>query len=106
MIRVKVDIVPYGIEEHAEQIGELVLANIASLGMGTAAYSAAYNIAGRDPVIVPKVTHFRQAGFWELIRIILSSKETVRIEDLVKGKDDTLLRLIDRLPIYDSKARD
>ena len=42
MIRVKVELVPFGIEEEAKDIGELVLANTGDLGMGLCLYDSVF----------------------------------------------------------------
>ena len=74
MIRVKVDLVPFGVEDQSKQIGELVLANIANLGLGRCVYAAVYE-EGDGTIHHKKVEHSRQDGAWELIRIILSAEE-------------------------------
>lgn len=78
MIRVKVDIVPYGIEEGATQIGELLLANVASIGMGKCEYDAVIQYPHNEKQY-KTVTHHRQNGFWELIRLILNAEDAEKI---------------------------
>ena len=91
MIRVRVDIVPYGNEDHSEQIGEMVLANVRDYGFGLCAYDAVYKVKGDEaPSYVSQIKHQRQGGFWELIRKILE-------EDGIDPKDSRYDRLVKRI---------
>ena len=92
MIRVKVDLVPYGDEDNTSQIGELVLANVANLGLGIYKYKAVLK-TDMGEVTYKTVDHMRQSGFWELIRNLIEA------DDLPDDSCNTFKRLEGRLTI-------
>lgn len=86
MIRVVVDLVPYGNENGTTKIGELILANTGNLGFGKAKYDAVMSIISggkvRDIERKANIEHFRQEGFYELIK---------KIVDAPKCEEDLLI---------------
>ena len=93
MIRVTVDLVPFGIEEHKKKIGSLVLANVGNLGLGICEYEAIASIVfsnGEEEVVKKmKCQHSRQDGIWKLLEILLRDESV--------SNDDEILRLKEAL---------
>jgi len=91
MIRVIVELVPYGNEDQKMVIGSLVLANTMNLGLGLCQYHAVYELKDVDDsfIMVSKVKHMRQDGVWELLRKILNKKPTSKtnmVFNILKGR--------------------
>ena len=74
MIRVKIDLVPFGNEQRAKQIGELILANIGNVGLGVCEYEAVMYTDNQPPVY-KRVSHWRQDGFYTLIEKLIEADE-------------------------------
>ena len=75
MIRVTVELVPYGDEKYKKTIGSLVLATTANLGFGQCEYHAIYDVDDQEDAMVHigPIKHSRKDGFWELIKKILNA---------------------------------
>lgn len=75
MIRVTVELVPYGIEEEAHTIGTMLIANDATGDYQYGNYAFVYN-NDKNPDIIAKGVikhHARTLGFWPLIKRVLSA---------------------------------
>lgn len=76
MIRVRVELVPFGDESNSKEIGQLVLANTGQRLFGECTYEAVLSSddpVDQQPAIRKSVSHFRKDGFWELLRKILNA---------------------------------
>ena len=84
MIRVRVDLVPFGNEDKAKEIGQLILANDGSGNVFTGNYVFVY--ADNSGVEHEgSVKDFpRRMGIWELISECLSNSVDVHDEELAK----------------------
>ena len=89
MLRLTIDLVPFGEEEGTEKIGEMIIGNIAMLGDNKADYVYGY----RDNHGVDKiglVNNFdRSSGVWELVSTCLNApdKEVPEVlQDLIESK--------------------
>ena len=82
MIRVRVDLVPFGNEDEAKEIGQLVLANDGSGNAFTGNYVFVYaDDSGREHE--GSVKDFpRQQGIWELLAECLANSEDVHDREL------------------------
>ena len=94
MIRIRIDLVPYGYEDDSRAIGEIVLYNE---GTGTIAdghsYTAYLKTTGHhDEVFKSRVTGFdRKKGILELIELVLANKEEIKEEDIDERIRDRFL---------------
>jgi len=97
MIRVTVELVPFGDEEQKKTIGSLVLANVQQHGFGLCSYDAAHTPDDGEEGLIYKqgVQHMRKDGFWELVERILNAD---KVEDLNDVKLSTE-RLAERLEL-------
>lgn len=96
MLRVTIDLVPFGQEDKAKKIGELVIAN--DLSGGYEAWTAP-DLWSNDPAMFGRLNEYdRTQSPWELVRLIL---ETIRLEKHVPDLDDDSLsqRLKKRLKL-------
>jgi hypothetical protein len=76
MIRVTVDLVPFGVESESRKIGELILANVSMKDNNTADYIYAF-VSDKSDMQSGSVTSFdRSRGIWELIYECLSNSNT------------------------------
>ena len=84
MIRVRVDLVPFGNEDEAKEIGQLVLANDGSGNAFTGNYVFVYaDDSGREHE--GSVKDFpRRQGIWELIAECLSNPSYLHDERLAE----------------------
>lgn len=73
MIRVRVDLVPFGNEDEAKQIAEMVIAHIDGLDHNTRYFSAISTDAHQP--IFKTAYHDRREGLWTLIKHVISSIE-------------------------------
>lgn len=101
MIRVTVELVPYGHEAEARKIGEMVISNKANVGNGLYRYDAAYCTDMTELQAINSVVHEREDGIWHLIRRVLESdvdeKYDLHTERLIRrvkmrrinGEEDT-----------------
>lgn len=78
MLRVTIEVVPFGDETKAYQIEEMVIANTGESEMDAYAHSYEYALAdskGRHPIVYGDVPNHRRAyGAWELVRTILNQR--------------------------------
>ena len=75
MLRVTVELVPFGIEEDAQVIGTMLIANDGSGNSQYADYAFAYH-NDSNPNVIAKGTvkhHARSLGFWPLVKRVLSA---------------------------------
>lgn len=87
MLRITVEIVPFGIEEESYRVGTMLIANDGSGTNQFGNYSFAYN-ADVNPRLVGKGVvreHARSLGFWALIKRVLNatSDETNETTDIL-----------------------
>ena len=84
MIRVKVDLVPFGNEDEAKEIGQLVLANDGYGNVFTGNYVFAYaDDSGNE--CEGSVKDFpRQQGIWKLIAECITNSTEVHDEELAE----------------------
>ena len=71
MLRVTVEVIPFGDEDQSRKIGEMIIANDGTLGAGLASYKAVQKIEGWEPQFKEDIVHKRADGFWELIYLVL-----------------------------------
>ena len=79
MLRITVELVPFGDEINKKKIGEMVLANTGSNEDGTCSYSAWTEADSHsEPAMFGKIKSFnRTQSVWELLRLML---EAIRLE--------------------------
>lgn len=91
MLRVTIELIPFGNEENKRKIGEMVIANT---GDGTGAlgdYEAwtAPDSHSNEPLMFGKLKGYdRRQSVWELIRLML---ESIRLEKHKPDKEKTSL---------------
>jgi hypothetical protein len=94
MIRVTIEVVPFGNEDRARKIGTLLLANDGEGTHETGNYAYVYGYTDRDASMARgTIKRFsRSQGAWALVRKILNSK----------SEEDTILtdKLMERLESY------
>ena len=83
MIRVRVDLVPFGNEDQAKQIGELVLANDGYGNIFTGNYVFVYADDNGQECEGSVKDFPRQQGIWKLIAECLNSNLDPHDEELV-----------------------
>jgi len=74
MLRIKVELVPFGDESNVKQIGEIVIANAGMNKDGTFKYESwiSEDSVGGEPQKYIKIHSFDRArSFWHLIKLIL-----------------------------------
>lgn len=81
-MRLNVELIPYGDESRKKIVGNLVLANVANIGLGMYRYAAVYKDDHSDISNV-FVNHARRDGMWVLIEKILSEEDSSKKEDLI-----------------------
>lgn len=76
MLRVTIELVPYGIEEEAQVIGRMLIANDGTGTVKHGNYAYAYNFTDRPDVPAKgTVRRFdRSMGAWALLKKILNDK--------------------------------
>lgn len=75
MLRVKIELVPYGEEENARQIGEMVIANDMTGGRSLGNYVAWQgkdDWTGKPEQLIKYRGFDRHQGSWELLRTLLN----------------------------------
>jgi hypothetical protein len=73
MLRVKVDLVPFGNEDESRQIAEMIIANVSGLD-----HNAKYFVAmstDYHPPVFKTTYHDRRDSLWQLIKHAISSTE-------------------------------
>lgn len=95
MLRVKIELVPYGNEEEAHTIATMLIANDASGDYKHGNYGYAYDYSDRpDDPVVGLVRRFpRNTGAWMLVKKILNDKYNSTGNELTDI-------LVDRLESY------
>jgi len=85
MIRVTVDLVPYGDEEKSMQIGEMIIANDGTAGPEFCNYVFTMRDDSRGTDFGTLKEFYRPAGIWELIAECISngSWEKHKLTDLI-----------------------
>lgn len=84
MIRVRVDLIPFGNEDEVKEIGQLVLANDGSGDMFTGNYVFAY-ADNHGEEHEGSVKNFpRHLGFWQLIAECLTNSEELHDQELAE----------------------
>lgn len=74
MLRITIELVPFGIEEESKKIGEMVIANVSGSNHN-AEYISAYT-SDKDAGIALKTTHHdRRDSVWTLVKNVLNSRE-------------------------------
>lgn len=99
MLRVKVELVPFGDESLARQIAEMVVANTGDNPYGGHSYEAwtAPDSHSGEPAKFGRLSSFdRSQSVWELLRLML---EAMRLEDHEPFMDEQSIsqRLLKRL---------
>jgi hypothetical protein len=91
MLRVTVELVPYGIEEEAKVIGTMLIANDGTGDYRTGNYGYVYTYADREHQIARgNIKNFpRSLGAWSLVKKILN-KRTGETTELTKILEDRL----------------
>lgn len=94
MLRITVELVPFGNEEQKKKIGSMVIANVGMNDDGTYNYDAviAPDSHSNTPKLTNKIRHWDRANsVWELISM------TVKSADDHEEETDTMKRLNERL---------
>lgn len=97
MLRVTIELVPYGIEEEAQVIGRMLIANDGTGTVKHSNYAYAYNFTDRPDVPAKGLVHRfdRSQGAWVLLKKILNDK--------FGANDDLADRLVEMLNEYDEE---
>lgn len=95
MLRITVELVPFGNEDQKRKIGEMVAANVTfSRGNGNGhsydAYIAADEFSGTPTLFAKLDGYDRSQSVWELIRALVTVAQPV---DLSQGNERLLERL-------------
>jgi hypothetical protein len=90
MLRVTIELVPYGIEAEASTIGTMLIANDNTGDFRTGNYGYVYTYADRDHQIASgNIKNFpRSLGAWSLVKKILNKRtgETTELTDVLKER--------------------
>ena len=90
MLRVTIELVPFGIEEEAREIGKMVIANDGAGGYGVGHYAYAFTYTDHPAeVATGTIKNFqRSLGAWSLVKKILNKRteETNELTDLLKER--------------------
>lgn len=97
MLRVTIELVPFGVEEEARPIGTMLIANDGTGTPKSGNYAYAYNFTDRPDVPAKgTVKRFdRSMGAWALLKKILNDK--------FGANDDLADRLVEMLNEYDEE---
>ena len=100
MLRLKLELVPFGDEDHAREIGRMVIANDGksdhpAFGMYEA-WLGPDNYTGKGPRYLRLDGHLRSQGAWVLVRDLLNRILT-HPDEPSKDKDSLAQRLKSRL---------
>lgn len=74
MIKVTVELVPFGDYSQSEVISTMLIANIGGPVEGLCTYVGAYDVGTHRPA-VKTTTHYRRDNVWSLIRNLLISRD-------------------------------
>ena len=72
MLRITVELVPFGDEEFAKPISTILIDNVGGDSNGLSTYVSAYSVGTNNPS-VKWTTHDRRDNVWSLIRNVLTS---------------------------------
>jgi len=91
MLRVTIELVPFGVEAEARKIGTMVIANDGTGSSRVGNYAYAFTYADRDAeVATGTIKNFpRSLGAWSLVRKILN-KRTTSVTTLTAILEDRL----------------
>ena len=98
MLRITVELVPFGDEDLAKPISSMLIANVGGDSNGLATYVGVYDVGTENPA-VKTATHYRRDNVWTLIRNVLTSHDY----DTPQGDDyceNVGTVLTNNLPIY------
>ena len=95
MLRITIELVPYGIEDEAQTIATMLIANEGTGDYKVGNYAYVYNYADRpdDPEFGYVKRYPRINGAWELVKKCLNDKYHA-------SSNDTVERLLERLEYY------
>ena len=75
MLRITIELVPYGIEDEAQPIARMLVANDGTGNVKFGNYGYAYEYLDREGIDFGILTRFpRNGGAWELVRKVLNDK--------------------------------
>lgn len=74
MLRVTIELVPFGNEEEAKVIGEMIVANVSGVSHN-AEYVSAYHSDLSAGIAMKTARHDRRDDVWTLIKRVLNSRE-------------------------------
>lgn len=90
MLRVTIELVPYGNEDEAREIGKMLIANDGTGDYRTGNYAFVYTYTDRDSQVARGTVHKfpRSLGAWSLVKKILNktSEETTELTELLEDK--------------------
>lgn len=96
MLRVTIELVPYGDEERAHDIAVMLIANDGTgdseVGNYVYAYTHSNNMAAREAGVI--IQHVRSFGAWALVKAVLEDY------DYYEGGNELTDYLLDRLDSY------
>ena len=95
MLRITIELVPYGIEDEAQTIGTMLIANEGTGDYKVGNYAYVYNYSDRpdDPELGYVRRYPRIDGAWGLVKKVLNDKTH-------STPNDTVERLLERLEYY------
>lgn len=67
MLRVRVELVPFGDEDRAKELGQLIIHNKGMVEFGHADYGVINMTPGEEGEYVEDVRHRRDLGAWQLV---------------------------------------
>lgn len=102
MLRITIELVPFGVEDEAHKIATMLIANDGTGTHKTGNYAYAYEYADRpDDPEIGIITRFpRNDGAWELVRKVLNNKYHSNGNELT----DLLLARLEQYAIEDLEA--
>ena len=83
MLRVRVDIVPFGIESDSSEIGQMIIANDGTGDTSLGSYAFVYSDTHGEYSEGTVKNFSRREGFWKLISECLTKPSEVDNEDLI-----------------------
>lgn len=98
MLRITVELIPFGDEDRAKKIGEMVIANTGYYG-GEHSYEGwtAPDSHSGEPAMFGRVLFDRSQSVWELIKVMLKSMRDDKHEEPFTDSDSISQRLFRRL---------
>lgn len=92
MIRVTVDLVPFGDESQSRKIAEMIIANDGSGDSEWGNYVYAFKDNYTDPTSGSVADHYRPLGIWPLVKRVLNSTH-----ENLGGNEKVLDLVVERL---------